>query len=153
MTTSVLLRSVSGSTAPRSRSRWSRIDRETTTVTDLLVGLRERGLDPSTPILVGIDGAKAFAAAVKRVFDHPVIQRTDQPRSHRANHRFDHHPRRIERPRRTRHQHLPHRTHLPRLHDEGAVRIRSPHPPRMAPGLELQRETTHKLSVLIIGKP
>ena len=47
----------------------------TTTVTDLLVGLRERGLDPSTPILVGIDGAKALAAAVKRVFDHPVIQR------------------------------------------------------------------------------
>src|SRR5664279_408098 len=78
---------------------------------------------------------------------------TDQPRSHRANHRCDHHPRRTERPRRTRHQHLPHRAHHPRLHDEGAVRIRHPHPPRMAPGLELQPETTHKLSVLIIGKP
>jgi putative transposase len=47
----------------------------TTTVTDLLVGLRDRGLDTSKPILVGIDGAKALAAAVKRVFDHPVIQR------------------------------------------------------------------------------
>ena len=47
----------------------------TTTVTDLLVGMRERGLDTSKPILVGIDGAKALAAAVKRVFDHPVIQR------------------------------------------------------------------------------
>jgi transposase-like protein len=47
----------------------------TTTVTDLPVGMRERGPDPSKPILVGIDGAKALAAAVKRVFDHPVIQR------------------------------------------------------------------------------
>jgi putative transposase len=47
----------------------------TTTVTDLLTGLRDRGLDTCKPILVGIDGAKALAAAVKRVFDHPVIQR------------------------------------------------------------------------------
>ncbi len=47
----------------------------TTTVTELLVGLRERGLDASRPILVGIDGAKALRAAVVRVFDHPVIAR------------------------------------------------------------------------------
>lgn len=47
----------------------------TTTVTDLLTGLRERGLDTSRPILIGIDGAKALRAAVVRVFDHPVIQR------------------------------------------------------------------------------
>jgi transposase-like protein len=47
----------------------------TTTVTELLVGLRERGLDTSRPIFVGIDGAKALRAAVVRVFDHPVIAR------------------------------------------------------------------------------
>ena len=47
----------------------------TTTVTDLLVGLRERGLDTTRPIFVGIDGAKALRAAVIRVFDHPVIGR------------------------------------------------------------------------------
>jgi transposase-like protein len=47
----------------------------TTTVTELLVGLRERGLDTSRPIFVGIDGAKALRAAVVRVFDHPVIGR------------------------------------------------------------------------------
>ena len=47
----------------------------TTTVTDLLVGLRERGLDTTRPIFVGIDGAKALTAAVARVFDHPVIGR------------------------------------------------------------------------------
>ncbi|MBA3801200.1 MAG: IS256 family transposase [Geodermatophilaceae bacterium] len=47
----------------------------TTTVTDLLVGLRERGLDTTRPIFVGIDGAKALKAAVARVFDHPVIGR------------------------------------------------------------------------------
>jgi putative transposase len=46
-----------------------------TVVTDLLVGLRERGLDVTRPILVGIDGAKALRKAVVDVFDHPVIQR------------------------------------------------------------------------------
>jgi putative transposase len=47
----------------------------TTVVTELLVGLRERGLDVSKPILVVIDGAKALRAAVVRVFDHPIIAR------------------------------------------------------------------------------
>jgi putative transposase len=47
----------------------------TTVVTDLLTGLRERGLDTARPFLVVIDGAKALRAAVTRVFDHPVIAR------------------------------------------------------------------------------
>jgi putative transposase len=47
----------------------------TSVVTDLLVGLRERGLDTTRPILVVIDGAKALRRAVTDVFDHPVIQR------------------------------------------------------------------------------
>jgi transposase-like protein len=47
----------------------------TTVVTDLLTGLRDRGLDTSRPIFVGIDGGKALRAAVVRVFDHPVIGR------------------------------------------------------------------------------
>jgi putative transposase len=47
----------------------------TTLVTDLLVGLRDRGLDVTRPILVVIDGAKALAAAVRAVFDHPIIAR------------------------------------------------------------------------------
>jgi len=42
---------------------------------DLLVGLRERGLEVTRPILVVIDGAKALRRAVAEVFDHPVIQR------------------------------------------------------------------------------
>jgi transposase-like protein len=46
-----------------------------TVVTDLLVGLRERGLEVTLPILVVIDGAKALRRAVTDVFDHPVIQR------------------------------------------------------------------------------
>ena len=46
-----------------------------TIVCDLLTGLRERGLDVTRPILVGIDGAKALRKAVADVFDHPVIQR------------------------------------------------------------------------------
>ncbi len=47
----------------------------TSTVTDLLTGLRDRGLDTARPILIAIDGGKALRAAVIRVFDHPVIGR------------------------------------------------------------------------------
>jgi putative transposase len=47
----------------------------TTLVRGLLVGLRERGLDVTKPILAVLDGAKALAAAVTEVFDHPVIAR------------------------------------------------------------------------------
>jgi putative transposase len=45
---------------------------------DLLVGLRERGLDVTQPILVVIDGAKALRRAILDVFDHPVIARCQQ---------------------------------------------------------------------------
>jgi transposase-like protein len=47
----------------------------TTLVTELLVDLRDRGLDTSRPILAVLDGGKALHAAVTGVFDHPVIQR------------------------------------------------------------------------------
>jgi putative transposase len=47
----------------------------TTLVRGLLVGLRERGLDVTKPILAVLDGAKALAGAVKEVFDQPVIGR------------------------------------------------------------------------------
>jgi transposase-like protein len=41
--------------------------------TALLEDLRERGLDTSQPILAVIDGSKALAAAVKRVFGQKVV--------------------------------------------------------------------------------
>jgi transposase-like protein len=47
----------------------------TTLVRGLLVGLRDRGLDVTQPILAVLDGAKALSVAVKEVFDHPVIGR------------------------------------------------------------------------------
>jgi transposase-like protein len=47
----------------------------TSVVTDLLSGLRDRGLDTTRAIFVGIDGGKALRAAVVHVFDHPVIGR------------------------------------------------------------------------------
>jgi len=47
----------------------------TSVVTDLLTGLRDRGMDTTRPIFVGIDGGKALRAAVVKVFDHPVIAR------------------------------------------------------------------------------
>ena len=46
-----------------------------TLVTDLLVGLRERGLDVTRPVLAVIDGSKALRRAVTDVFDRPVVQR------------------------------------------------------------------------------
>jgi len=47
----------------------------TTLVRGLLVGLRERGLDTTRPVLAVLDGAKALSAAVKEVFDAPVLAR------------------------------------------------------------------------------
>ena len=46
-----------------------------TLVTDLIVGLRERGLEVTRPILAVLDGSKALRRAVVDVFDHPVIAR------------------------------------------------------------------------------
>jgi transposase-like protein len=46
-----------------------------TMVTDLIVGLRERGLDVTRPILAVLDGSKALRRAVLDVFDRPVIAR------------------------------------------------------------------------------
>jgi putative transposase len=49
-----------------------------TLVRDLLVGLRERGLDVTRPILAVLDGSKALSRAVREVFDQPVIQRCQE---------------------------------------------------------------------------
>jgi putative transposase len=49
-----------------------------TLVTDLITGLRERGLDVTRPILAVLDGAKALSRAVKDVFGQPLIQRCQQ---------------------------------------------------------------------------
>src|SRR3954469_17486890 len=46
-----------------------------TLVTELIVGLRERGLDTTRPILAVLDGSKALRRAVVDVFDRPVIGR------------------------------------------------------------------------------
>jgi putative transposase len=46
-----------------------------TLVRELIVGLRERGLDVTRPILVVLDGSKALRRAVLDVFDRPVIGR------------------------------------------------------------------------------
>ena len=62
--------------APSIRSALAEGSTENTSVvTDLLTGLRDRGLDTTRPIFVGIDGGKALRAAVLRVFEHPVIGR------------------------------------------------------------------------------
>ena len=63
-----------------------------TLVTDLLVDLRERGLEVTRPMLVGIDGSKALRRAVLDVLDHPVIQRCQL---HKVRNVKDHLPQRL----------------------------------------------------------
>jgi len=63
-----------------------------TLVTGLLVDLRERGLDVTRPMLVGLDGSKALRRAVLDVLDHPVIQRCQL---HKIRNVKDHLPQRL----------------------------------------------------------
>src|SRR5690348_11276440 len=49
-----------------------------TLATELITGLRDRGLDVTRPILAVLDGAKALTRAVKDVVDKPLIQRCQQ---------------------------------------------------------------------------
>ena len=62
---------------------------------ELLVGLRERGLDVTRPILCVIDGAKALRRALLDVFDHPVIARCQQ---HKIRNVRDRLPQRLQGP-------------------------------------------------------
>jgi putative transposase len=63
-----------------------------TLVTEVLVDLRERGLDVTRPMLVGLDGSKALRKAVLDVLDHPVIQRCQL---HKIRNVKDHLPQRL----------------------------------------------------------
>jgi len=64
-----------------------------TLVTDLLVDLRERGMDVTRPMLVGLDGSKALRKAVIDVLDRPVIQRCQI--LHKVRNVKDHLPQRL----------------------------------------------------------
>jgi len=63
-----------------------------TLVTGLLVDLRERGLNVTRPMLVGLDGSKALRKAVLDVLDHPIIQRCQL---HKVRNVKDHLPQRL----------------------------------------------------------
>ena len=63
-----------------------------TLVTELIVGLRDRGLDVTRPMLVGLDGSKALRKAVVDVLDRPVIQRCQL---HKIRNVKDHLPQRL----------------------------------------------------------
>jgi len=63
-----------------------------TLVTELIVGLRERGLDVTRPVLAVLDGSKALRRAVLDVFDHPVLARCQL---HKVRNVKDHLPQRM----------------------------------------------------------
>ena len=67
----------------------------TTVVKNLLTGLRDRGLETTEPILAVLDGAKALAAGVREVFDHPVIGRCQL---HKLRNVGDHLPKKMRAP-------------------------------------------------------
>lgn len=56
----------------------SELPENATLVTELLVDLRERGLDVTRPVLAVLEGSKALRRAVLDVFDHPVLSRCGQ---------------------------------------------------------------------------
>jgi putative transposase len=88
-----------------------------TLVIELIVGLRERGLDVTRPILAVLDGSKALRRAVLDVFDRPVIGRCQL---HKIRNVEDHLPEKL-------------RTTVPWRRGEPARRHgRDPH--RVAPG-------------------
>jgi len=66
-----------------------------TLVRGLLVGLRERGLNVTRPVLAVLDGAKALTAAVKEVFDAPVLARCQL---HKLRNVRDHLPEKLRGP-------------------------------------------------------
>lgn len=59
---------------------------------ELLVDLRERGLDVARPILAVLDGGKALRRAVLDVFECPLIQRCQQ---HKIRNVLDHLPEKL----------------------------------------------------------
>ena len=72
---------------------WSRARLKNATLArELLVDLRERGLDVSRPILAVIDGAKALRRAIIDVFECPTIQRCQQ---HKIKNVQDHLPEKL----------------------------------------------------------
>ena len=63
------------STSTGSSTRLSLVEGSTENATltrELLVGLRERGLNTTRPVLAVLDGGKALRRAVLDVFDHPI---------------------------------------------------------------------------------
>ena len=83
----------STSVAPSIPRPWSRARLKNATLArELLVDLRERGLDVSRPILAVIDGAKALRRAIIDVFECPTIQRCQQ---HKIKNVQDHLPEKL----------------------------------------------------------
>lgn len=121
-----------------------------TLVTDLLVDLRERGLDVTRPILVGIDGAKALRRAVGDVFDRPVIQRCQL---HKIRNVKDHLPTRLHSVVETRMKNAYHATS--ELEAEAALLGLAQELDRTHPGAAASlREGLHEtLTVLRLGVP
>ena len=121
-----------------------------TLVTGLITDLRDRGLDVTRPVLAVIDGSKALAAAIRAVFDKPVIQRCQE---HKLRNVIDKLPDRLRQVTQRRMRQAYHATSA--LQAEGqltelATELDKTHPGAAASLREGMAET---LSILALGVP
>jgi putative transposase len=122
----------------------------TAVVTELITGLRDRGLDTSKPVLAVLDGAKALSRAVKDVFDKPVIHRCQQ---HKIRNVIDKLPERLKpvtEKRMRQAYHAESALHAEGLLTELAAELGKTHPGAAASLREGMAET---LTILRLGVP
>ncbi len=121
-----------------------------TLVTGLITGLRDRGLDVTRPILVVIDGSKALAAAIKAVFDQPVIQRCQEHKIRNVTDKLPGRLRQVTQRRMRQAYHAASALQAEGLLAELAAELDKTHPGAAASLREGMAET---LSVLALGVP
>jgi putative transposase len=121
-----------------------------TLVTGLITDLRDRGLDVTRPVLAVIDGSTALAAAIRAVFDKPVIQRCQE---HKIRNVIDKLPDRLRQVTQRRMRQAYHATSA--LQAEGqlaelAAELDKTHPGAAA---SLREGLAETLSILALGVP
>ena len=121
-----------------------------TLVTGLITDLRDRGLNTGRPVLAVIDGSKALAAAVKAVFDRPVVQRCQEHKIRNVIDKLPDRLRQVTQRRMRQAYHAASALQAEGLLAELAAELDKTHPGAAA---SLREGMTETLSVLALGVP
>jgi hypothetical protein len=121
-----------------------------TLVTALITDLRDRGLDVTRPVLAVIDGSKALAAAIKAVFDQPVVQRCQEHKIRNVIDKLPDRLRQVTQRRMRQAYHAASALQAEGLLAELARELDKTHPGAAA---SLREGMTETLSVLALGVP